>query len=222
MKTNFYRTLRSEFGFKVLTQLLACCFVVVILEALPSFAQNNSALNYPKLLQSGIAKHKRHRYSEAIQDYNKAIELAESPGNPYSDPQNENYNPQFHMLSMSDLYFNRGLAKSESNDYAAAVKDFSSAVKFNSSNDAAYFNRGLAEFELKQFQNALRDFNKTIALVPGDAKALYNRALTKHELGNKEAALKDAQLARKYFQMLRKPQEANEVGDFINSLRDEE
>lgn len=191
----------------------------IILSGFPSLAQQiNSSYDYSTLLQSGISKHKKHRYQEAIADYDKAIQIAESPGNPYADPQSEYYDKAYYLSTLSDLYFNRGLAKSESGDPSSALTDFTRSIKYNPQNDSAIFNRGIVEYELSQYKEALRDFNKTIALVPGDAKALYNRALTKYELGDERGAISDAKLSMKYFKMLNKRQEYNEVNDFISSM----
>jgi tetratricopeptide (TPR) repeat protein len=217
MKQATIRTVSKVWFWKFLYLVLLC----LLPQSLYAQAQDNYR-DYSSLLQSGIAKHKKHKFSEAINDYTKAISLAESPDNPYSNQQSEDYNPQYFMGSMSDLYFNRGLAKSENAEKEGALKDFNKSVNYNSQNDSAYFNRGLVEFELKQYQSALKDFNKTISLVPGDAKALYNRALTKFELGDETGALKDANLARRYFLMLHKRQEAGEVGDFIDSVNNKD
>lgn len=161
-------------------------------------AQEDTQPQYNPYLQKAIESHKKHRYSQAISLYDKAIQF---------EP------------NTSELYFDRGLAKSESGDAQGAWHDFNRAIKLDPQNDPAYFNRGIVEFEMQQYKAALRDFNETIRLVPGDAKALYNRALTKQALGDIAGALKDATESRNYYKILHKRAEYMEVSDFINSIR---
>lgn len=153
---------------------------------------------YNPHLQKAIQLHKRRNYTQAIHYYNLAIQV---------EP------------NSSELYFDRGLAKSESGDVQGAWHDLNRAIKLNPLNDSAYFNRGIVEYEMGQYREALRDFNETIRLVPGDAKALYNRALTKQALGDTSGALQDAILSRNYYKILNKKAEYREVSDFINSIR---
>ena len=153
------------------------------------------------LIQKGIQAHKRKDFNQAISFYTQAIGREQNS---------------------SDLFFNRGLAKSEGGYPEEAARDFTQAIKLNPDNDAAYFNRGIVESEMKAYGQALRDFDKTISLVPGDAKALYNRALTKYALNDIKGALADAQKSRKFYTALRKRREVAEITSFINSIQNPE
>ncbi len=149
-------------------------------------------------IQKGIQAHKRKDFDRAINLYTHAIRL---------EP------------NSSELFFDRGLAKSEGGYREDAARDFTQAIRLNPSSDAAYFNRGIVESEMKMYGQALRDFDKTISLVPGDAKALYNRALTKYALNDIKGALADAQKSRKFYTALRKRTEVIEITNFINSIQ---
>ncbi len=162
----------------------------------PADSERERHLN--NLIQRGIQAHKRKDFNQAINLYSQAIIL---------EP------------NSSDLFFDRGLAKSEGGYPEDAARDFTKAIKLNPDNDAAYFNRGIVEAEMKMHIEALRDFDKTISLVPGDAKALYNRALIKYALNDIKGALADAQKSRKFYTALRKRTEIAEITNFINSIQ---
>jgi len=76
---------------------------------------------------------------EAINDYNKAIEL----------------NPKH-----SKAYYNRGLAKGELKDYRGAIQDFNKAIELNPNYAKAYYNRGIAKILLGQEDNGCLDLSK--------------------------------------------------------------
>ena len=82
---------------------------------------------------------------------------------------------------------NRGLSQFESENYSAAVKDFSDAIKKSEPKisdphrvcepkKAVHFNnRGLALYHSNQNEKALEDFAKAHQIAPKDPNVLYNR-----------------------------------------------
>ena len=70
-------------------------------------------------LNSGYDKVEQKDYREAIQDYNKAIEL----------------NPDY-----AKAYVNRGLAKANLQDYRGAIQDFTKAIELDPDLDKTYHN----------------------------------------------------------------------------------
>lgn len=184
------------------------------------------AANYDGYLNKAIKLHKKHNYDAAISYYNKAINLAEQQRySPKIELVYDEYTGEFieeqyqEENNFSDLYFNRGLAKSEAGYAQEAMYDFNKSIQLDPQNDSAIFNRGIVEYELEMYREALRDFDRTIALVPGDAKALYNRAMTKYQLKDTRGALRDAKTSHKYYKELRKRKEAKEVADFIQQVK---
>jgi len=75
----------------------------------------------------------------AIQDYNKAIEL---------NPKDAN------------VYYMRGNAKDNLQDYRGAIQDYSKAIEINPSDAASYYMRGLDKLLLEQKDNGCLDLSK--------------------------------------------------------------
>lgn len=100
-------------------------------------------------------------FKNAIQDFNKAIEL-----NP------NNYNA-----------YNRGIVHSQSDKYELAIQDYTEAIKINPNFASAYHNRGAAYDSLKKYQQAIADFNKAIELDSHDVLAKIYLKRIYEELG---------------------------------------
>lgn len=69
-------------------------------------------------------------------------------------------------LANSDEYFDRGFLYAKSQAYEEAVKDFSEAIRLDTTNAKAYYNRGLVYFFLEKFDSAKVDWEKTRRLRP--------------------------------------------------------
>ncbi len=76
----------------------------------------------------------------------------------------------------SDEHLKSGIVNHDKQDYNAAIKDYTKAIKADKQNKEAYYNRGICELALKNFSKARADFDKTIKLDPENASAYYNRA----------------------------------------------
>lgn len=79
----------------------------------------------------------------AIADYNKVIQL---------DPE------------MPNIFFNRGIAKGQLKQYAAALADYDKAIEQDSGNGDIYLNRGIVKVILKQAAGGCADLQKAAAL----------------------------------------------------------
>jgi tetratricopeptide (TPR) repeat protein len=84
-----------------------------------------------KYLAAGNLLFQDKKYIEAIQQYDKAIEL----------------NPRY-----VDAYNNRGLAE---RDNDKAIDDFNMALRYDNKNINAHFNLGLTYFQMKNYSKAL-------------------------------------------------------------------
>ncbi|RZB33444.1 MAG: hypothetical protein SRB2_03997 [Desulfobacteraceae bacterium Eth-SRB2] len=110
----------------------------------------------------GIAEYEKGNYQEAIEYYNKGIEV--KPGD-------------------SCLYNNLGLAYYALRKYDEAISEYSKAIELKPDFADAYFNRGQAcwrkgGYNKTEFlDKAVSDFNKVIESNPDDMEAYYNRGL---------------------------------------------
>ena len=108
-------------------------------------------------------------YDNAIEYYNKAIEL--KPDYVYA-------------------YNNRGNAKYSLGKFQDAIEDYNKVIELMPDNEVAYNNRGNAKDNLGKYQDAIEDYNKAIELMP-DYAAYYNRGHAKDNLGNFQDAIED-------------------------------
>ena len=92
-------------------------------------------------------------------------------------------------------YINRGLAKYQSGQIAAAIVDYNLAISINPNSDKAYNDRGLAKARSGQKQAAIIDYNLAIAINPKSNQAYSNRGLAKYQLGQYSAAIVDYTVA---------------------------
>ena len=121
-------------------------------------------------LKAGEENFIRKEFTEAITNYDKAIEL---------DPNN-------HVL-----YHNRGDAKSKLKQHEDAIADYDKAIELDPEDASAYYNRGISKSDLKQDEDAIADYDKAIELDPEDASAYYNRGISKSNLKQYEDAIAD-------------------------------
>jgi tetratricopeptide (TPR) repeat protein len=98
---------------------------------------------------------RRHKFEEAIADYDKAI---------YRKPAD------------AFLYYSRGLVKAGLKQYDAAITDYNRAIQLNPSYASAYYQRGVAKTQLEQYDydDAIADYDEAIRLDPNNA-LIYNQ-----------------------------------------------
>jgi len=96
----------------------------------------------------GVARWRLNQTKEAIEDFNKSIELS---------PEN------------ATVYNNRGNALMDLGHPDEAVKDFDRAVALSPNYGPAYNNRGNARVALGQYNLAFQDFRKAVELMPQSA-----------------------------------------------------
>jgi tetratricopeptide (TPR) repeat protein len=119
----------------------------------------------------GNANYAAHNFKDAIQDYDRAIQL----------------NPQ-----LAVAYYKRGLAYAAGlGEYERAIQDFDQAIQIDPQNADAYDDRGLAFRALKKYEKAFQSFNHAIELNPNDARTYANRGLVYFDMNQFEPALKD-------------------------------
>ncbi|MCZ9850025.1 tetratricopeptide repeat protein [Brachyspira hyodysenteriae] len=142
----------------------------------------------------GLEKIESKLYEEAIEDFNKIIELNPKDRDAYFfrgltktglklyEEAIEDFNKIIELNPKDrDAYFFRGLTKTGLKLYEEAIEDFNEAIKLNLKNWESYFARGVSKSSLKLYEEAIVDFNKTIKLNPKNEKAYFNRGIAKIE-----------------------------------------
>lgn len=126
--------------------------------------------------------------AQALDDYNKAIELDTSRWKAYHNrgvsyamqgeyekalaefDQALRYKPTY-----ANTWFNRGEIHYEQGKYAEAISDYNNVLRFDSSDADAYTRRGHAYFKLGRYREALADYSRAVDRRPKDAMAYLNR-----------------------------------------------
>ena len=107
----------------------------------------------------------------AIAAYNKAIK----------------FNPD-----LTEIYYNRGIAKNSLGQYKQAIADYDLSLKLNPDSALSYSNRAASKIALKKYQGALEDCDAAIRINPDLIIAHSNRAIAKISLDDYQEALDDA------------------------------
>jgi tetratricopeptide (TPR) repeat protein len=121
-------------------------------------------------VEKGVALVIEGKYNEAIEAFNKAIEL----------------NPKDAVA-----YNNRGAAYGQIGNYKQQIEDSSKALQLNPKDAVAFNNRGVAYGELGNYEQEIEDCTKAIELNPKLAVAYYHRGVAYQKLGNRKQAIKD-------------------------------
>ena len=143
---------------------------------LPGFARINAhdqpydKFSAEDFYSLGITFHQRGEYQEAIDRYDRAIEL------------NPNY---------ATVYNNRGTAKGALGDYQGAIADFSEVIELNPQLAEAYYNRGRAQHVLGNYKEAIADYDRAIECNPQLPQQFSNRGVVKYDLGDHHEAIAD-------------------------------
>jgi tetratricopeptide (TPR) repeat protein len=110
------------------------------------------------------------KYQEAIEEYDKALEI---------DPNNINL-----CIEKGDSLYN--LKK-----YDLAIEEYDKVLKINQNDPGAHFQRGRVLSKLKKYKEAIEEYNKVLELDPKDSHAHNNKGTSLDELGDIDGALKE-------------------------------
>ncbi len=123
----------------------------------------------------GIARFRRQEYGQALNAYEKALEL---------DPRSSAaYN------NMGTLFLTFFLRKKNQDFLAKAMDAFNQALRYNARMESAYNGRGTAFKFSQKNEEAIADWKKAIELNPGFIDPYFNIGITYLETGNPAEAL---------------------------------
>jgi tetratricopeptide (TPR) repeat protein len=111
------------------------------------------------------------KYTEAISNYTKAIEL----------------NPK----SAKTYAYRGGLYIVKLCKYSEGISDFSKAIEINPKEEDFYYSRGFAYYKLCQYINAIADFTKAIELNPKNVKSYLTRGAAYSEINRSQESIAD-------------------------------
>lgn len=159
----------------------------------------------------GMGFYVKAKYREAIESYNKAIELNPRYANAYLyrgnayeaieeyDQALEDYNKACQLNPMDLFAFkNRGGLYKTLKLYDKALKDFERAIQLDPLYESPYEERGNVYAEVKNYDKALDDYAKAIELNPKYGFTYESRAKVYRKLGLVKEAEADERKWREY------------------------
>jgi tetratricopeptide (TPR) repeat protein len=84
---------------------------------------------------------------------------------------------------IAQTHYDRGLQYFRSEDWWAAISEFSKAIDLDPNFELAYVNRGSVYHNSGEFARALEDFSKAIEINPNDARFYHRRGRTHARMG---------------------------------------
>ncbi len=117
-----------------------------------------------------ILKLQDQKYSKAIEDFDRAIQL--------DIPKAAEYK----------VYLNRGMAHFYNQDFDQAEADFSEVNALNPKNAAAYHGKGMVKYELGEYEEAAVEFQKALKLEEDNPITHYNLAMSYYRMKDMENA----------------------------------
>lgn len=96
---------------------------------------------------------------------------------------------------MNDESYNLGLERAKSQDYTAAIAQFTLAIANNPYFTSAYIHRGLAYYDSGAILQAVYDYTEALKIDESSMEAYYCRALARVALKNLPGALEDVDKA---------------------------
>lgn len=130
--------------------------------------------DYPQFyLTRGIVLIHKGKFEDAIEDFNRAIDLAQG----VTDKKFEN-----------KIYVNRGAAYQKLLSYEEALNDYSKAIKLDDSNPNVFVYRGYLYYQTEEYEKALSDFNVVIKIDSENPFAYYNLGMIYLKLNDEDKA----------------------------------
>jgi tetratricopeptide (TPR) repeat protein len=122
----------------------------------------------PDHFNIGMDLLKKHKYEDAIMEFDKAIEL--KPG-------------------FTEAWTGKGIAVGNLGRIDESLELFNKAIKINPDDVEAWYQKGFALGKLERFEEALKAFKKVIAVKPDDTKPWVSKGVVLGYLGRHEEAL---------------------------------
>ena len=133
------------------------------------------------LEMAAICKIELSKFIEAIIDFDNII---------------DNFKTKKYYFK-SDVYYYRGLAKYEINDFQGAQDDFNKMIELDPNDANAYWCRGNTNYVIGDYIGSIEDFTIYFRLNGNDARVYYQMGCSKFELKDFQGAIDDFTMAIK-------------------------
>ena len=130
----------------------------------------NVPINALRYIRRAILNFQERKFSNAINDCTKAIEL----------------NPK-----EADAYWCRGLSNMQIPNNVKAINDFTKAIEINPKDIRSYLKRGSCYIKTKEYTKAINDFSEVVKCEPTNANAYYWLGICYETKENYEEAIKN-------------------------------
>ena len=190
------RFIRNQILFDRLKSLVI--FSIIFLLCLGTYERNTFWKSDIKLLEDcvkkspnkirihynlGLAYQRAGLYQEAIESYQRAIEL--------KGTENKINAAGTYFESMdASLYKNLGVAYRKLGGYENAIKSYKEAIRIKPSDPDSFNNLGLAYYAVNKLQEAVDAFRQAIFLKPDDDEFYYNLGVTFNKMNIHRDAVK--------------------------------
>ena len=148
--------------------LLLCSTIVYAEEDVQSGGPTPAELEAMRQLQKGTSSMRSKKYEEAIECFEKAVELK----------------PEF-----TEAYYNIGISYIELGKHKDSAKVLKRVIQLDPDNANAYYGLGYAYYSLKKYDDALTAFKHSIELKPDNAFAHSKIGLVYTAKGNRKEAM---------------------------------
>lgn len=158
--------------------------------------ENDQVLTVWDFVRSGNLAYEERRYSDAIKEYEAAIQKDPNCATAYNNQALAYRRKKMYEESViasskaieldpnyAMAYSNRGFAYSGLEKYTEAIEDYSRAIEINPNFASAYNNRGYAYKAIDKINKAIEDYTKAIELEPNFVVPYNNRG---HAYNTKE------------------------------------
>ena len=156
------RSIKGKLMFVLTVFAIAGAFCVPVIG---SDASDESAATWN---ENGTSLYSQSKYSEALQAFDKAIEL-------------DSKVPQ--------IWYNKGNVLYSQGKYDGAITAYDKVVELDPTYAYAWFSKGKALNHLKKYVEAIQCFNKSIELNPRDSEAWYNKGCALLKLSKNDEAI---------------------------------
>jgi tetratricopeptide (TPR) repeat protein len=156
------------------------------------------------LIRQGFTNVNAGRYSNAIGDFTRAIQVKSDAFYAYAGRARAEYELRELHASLADMdqiiefapknpdaLLFRGQIKSDMLDFPGAILDYTTALRLNPDLALAYHNRGCVKSLMDDYAGALVDYDKAIMLNRINDMFFWNRGTAKAKLGDYRGAISD-------------------------------